>query len=69
MLEGLEGGKITLKLAPGFTTRAFFELVLQNTMEGFFADPLYGGNKDMAALENDRLSRRALRLSRLCRQA
>ena len=27
----------------------FFELVLQNTMEGFFADPLYGGNKDMAS--------------------
>jgi gluconate 2-dehydrogenase gamma chain len=22
--------------------------MLQNTMEGFFADPLYGGNKGMA---------------------
>ena len=48
MLEGLESGKIDLKLAHGLSTRAFFELVLQNTMEGFFADPLYGGNKDMA---------------------
>src|SRR5437764_457869 len=27
--------------------RAFFELLLQNTMEGFFADPSYGGNRDM----------------------
>lgn len=27
--------------------RAFFELILQNTMEGFFADPIYGGNHDM----------------------
>lgn len=27
----------------------FFDLLLQNTKEGFFADPLYGGNRDMAA--------------------
>ena len=49
VLEGMESGKITLKLAQGFNTRSFFDLVLQNTMEGFFADPLYGGNRDMAA--------------------
>ena len=48
VLAGLDGGKIKLKLKPGFTTKEFFELVLQNTMEGFFADPLYGGNKNMA---------------------
>jgi gluconate 2-dehydrogenase gamma chain len=48
ILQGLESGKIELKLAPGLGTRGFFELVLQNTMEGFFADPLYGGNKGMA---------------------
>jgi gluconate 2-dehydrogenase gamma chain len=24
----------------------FFEIMLQNAMEGFFADPLYGGNRD-----------------------
>ncbi len=34
---------------------------------GFFADPIYGGNRDMVALEDDRLSRRALQLSRLDR--
>jgi gluconate 2-dehydrogenase gamma chain len=48
VLSGLEAGKIDLKLAQGLSTRAFFELILQNTMEGFFADPLYGGNKGMA---------------------
>jgi len=48
ILEGLESGKIELKLASGLATRGFFELVLQNTIEGFFADPLYGGNKGMA---------------------
>jgi gluconate 2-dehydrogenase gamma chain len=49
VLAGLDGGKIKLKLKPGFSTKEFFELVLQNTMEGFFADPLYGGNKNMAS--------------------
>ncbi|QJD93892.1 gluconate 2-dehydrogenase subunit 3 family protein [Duganella dendranthematis] len=28
---------------------AFFALLLRNTREGYFADPLYGGNRDMAA--------------------
>ena len=49
VLEGVGEGKITLKGPKGFSGRQFFELILQNTMEGFFADPLYGGNKDMAA--------------------
>ena len=49
VLAGLDTGKITLTLRPGFSTKAFFELVLQNSMEGFFADPLYGGNKNMAS--------------------
>lgn len=26
-----------------------FSLILQNTMEGFFADPIYGGNRDMVS--------------------
>jgi gluconate 2-dehydrogenase gamma chain len=49
VLAGLDGGKISLKLKPGFSTKEFFELMLQNTMEGFFADPLYGGNRNMAS--------------------
>ena len=34
---------------PGFSSRMFFNALLQITMEGFFADPIYGGNRDMAA--------------------
>jgi gluconate 2-dehydrogenase gamma chain len=33
---------------PGFSSRMFFDALLQMTMEGFFADPIYGGNRDMA---------------------
>ena len=32
---------------PEFNASSFFNLVHNNTMEGFFADPIYGGNKDM----------------------
>ena len=37
--------------APGFTyptAREFFNILRTHTMEGMFADPLYGGNKDFA---------------------
>jgi gluconate 2-dehydrogenase gamma chain len=47
ILKGLESGAVDLALKSGLDTRDFFELVLQNTMEGFFADPLYGGNRNM----------------------
>jgi gluconate 2-dehydrogenase gamma chain len=45
VLSGLEKDEIKLKDADG---KAFFEALLQNTTEGFFADPIYGGNRDMA---------------------
>ena len=32
---------------PEFNASSFFDLIHNNTMEGFFADPIYGGNKDM----------------------
>ena len=44
VLSGLEKGEIKLSSTPG---AAFFTLLLQNTTEGFFADPVYGGNRDM----------------------
>lgn len=44
ILQALEAGHLTLDAAPA---KFFFETLLQNTMEGFFADPLYGGNRDM----------------------
>ncbi len=28
---------------------AFFELILNDTTQGFLADPIYGGNRDMCA--------------------
>jgi gluconate 2-dehydrogenase gamma chain len=31
---------------PGVPVRKFFEMLVRNTVEGFFADPIYGGNKD-----------------------
>jgi gluconate 2-dehydrogenase gamma chain len=49
VLAGMDAGRIALKLKQGFSTKQFFELILQNTMEGFFADPLYGGNRNMAS--------------------
>lgn len=45
VLSGLETGKIALA---NVKSAEFFALLLQNTQEGFFADPVYGGNKDMA---------------------
>src|SRR5262249_39772669 len=44
LLSGLDKGEVRLEGANG---HAFFELLLQNTQEGFFADPVYGGNRDM----------------------
>jgi len=42
VLTGLEKGEVKIK-----DGRAFFDLLLANTMEGFFSDPIYGGNRDM----------------------
>ena len=39
-----------------FNGRQFFEALLQITMEGFFADPIYGGNRNKAGVEDGRLS-------------
>jgi gluconate 2-dehydrogenase gamma chain len=45
LLKGLESGSIALK---DVKSAEFFALLLANTQEGFFADPIYGGNRDMA---------------------
>ena len=44
LLAGLEKNEVKL---PGFDGRMLFTAVYGNTMEGFFADPVYGGNRDM----------------------
>jgi gluconate 2-dehydrogenase gamma chain len=41
----LEKGEIDLAGAPA---KEFFSMLWQNTGEGFFADPIYGGNRDFA---------------------
>jgi gluconate 2-dehydrogenase gamma chain len=46
-LKGLESGEI--KLDDGVDSKTFFAMLLQNTKEGYFSDPIYGGNKDMGA--------------------
>ena len=45
VLTGLENGEIRLNKGD---SKLFFETILANTIEGFFADPIYGGNRDMA---------------------
>ena len=45
VLAGLESGSIALK---DVKSAEFFTLLLEGTQEGFFADPVYGGNRDMA---------------------
>ncbi len=44
VLHGLEKGDISLKSAD---VKQFFTLLHQNTVEGFFSDPIHGGNRDM----------------------
>lgn len=45
VLSDLEAGRIDLS---GFSSAVFFDTLLANTIEGFFSDPIYGGNRDMA---------------------
>ncbi len=46
VLGGLESGKFKLDSVDG---KAFFEQVIKDVRMGFFADPIYGGNRDMVA--------------------
>jgi gluconate 2-dehydrogenase gamma chain len=42
-LHSLEQGDVKLARAPA---KDFFDMLLQNTVEGFLADPMYGGTRD-----------------------
>jgi gluconate 2-dehydrogenase gamma chain len=44
LLKGLESSTLKLGAVDG---NAFFEMLLKDVQEGFFADPIYGGNRDM----------------------
>jgi gluconate 2-dehydrogenase gamma chain len=43
LLHALEKDKLKL---PGVSGKAFFTMLWDNTKEGFFADPMYGGNRN-----------------------
>ena len=45
VLKGLESGDVKLEKVDG---KQFFEQMLEDMKSGFFADPIYGGNRDMA---------------------
>jgi len=45
VLKALEKGEVEL---PSLSSKLFFDLLWRNTEEGFFADPLYGGNRGKA---------------------
>jgi len=44
ILKALESGAATLDAVPA---KLFFAQLLQNTKEGFYCDPLHGGNKEL----------------------
>ncbi|MGO4573981.1 gluconate 2-dehydrogenase subunit 3 family protein [Microvirga sp. 2TAF3] len=46
VLAQMEGGKIDFD---GISSAVFFQILWQNTAEGYLSDPLYGGNRNMAA--------------------
>jgi len=44
IITGLENGSLKIE-----GTQGFFDLLLKDTQQGFLADPVYGGNRNMAA--------------------
>jgi gluconate 2-dehydrogenase gamma chain len=46
-LKDLQAGKVDL--GADVDGKAYFTLLLQNVMEGYFSDPIYGGNRDLSA--------------------
>ncbi len=45
-IKGLEDGSLKLD---GTDSQEFFKLILKDTQNGFLADPIYGGNRNMAS--------------------
>jgi gluconate 2-dehydrogenase gamma chain len=46
VLKGLDDRKIELE---GVSGKTFFDLLLHTTIEGYFGDPVHGGNRNMTA--------------------
>ena len=45
LLKDIEGGKLQLA---DVDAKTFFKMLLMNTKEGMFSDPIYNGNRDVA---------------------
>lgn len=46
VLSALEAGRLEAPPLPPRILRVFWEMLLENTQQGFFSDPAYGGNRD-----------------------
>src|SRR5262249_6119210 len=46
VVQDMDQGRVTFE---GISAQEFFNLLLASTMQGFFADPVYGGNRDKVA--------------------
>ncbi len=46
VLADMEAGRTRPEIWPPAQARAFFNLVLAHTMQGFYGDPRHGGNRD-----------------------
>ncbi len=44
LIQQMDDGELEME---GVSAAAFFSLLQDNTIEGFFCDPVYGGNRDM----------------------
>jgi gluconate 2-dehydrogenase gamma chain len=47
LLQDMEQGRVAFE--GGVSAQEFFNLLLATAMQGFFGDPIYGGNRDKAA--------------------
>lgn len=45
ILKDFEADKVSI---PGTSSKSFFSMLVASTIEGVYADPMYGGNKNMA---------------------
>ena len=46
ILTALESGELQIDPVPDSILSTFWQILLDNTMQGYFSDPAYGGNRD-----------------------
>lgn len=55
LLEEMEKGELPLSFWERINQKEFFNMVLRNTMQGFYGSPRHGGNKDYVSFRMMRL--------------